>query len=264
MGYHNGMKFSTKDRDQDRDSKSCSNKYSDGGWWFNYCYKTHPNGLNSDKKLSGTAYITWRYGGDRPGGRESWNNWKGSEFTLVPDISKGIIMQRRIAGNTPDYFAKTFDEYKQGFSSNGEIWLGLEQIHSLTTSTSYGLVVRRTDWDNKEYIAVYDSFKVGPGNDYTLSISGFNSSSSTLGNSMGYHNGMKFSTKDRDQDRDSNSCSNKYSDGGWWFNYCYKTHPNGLNSDKKLSGTAYITWRYGGDRPGGRESWDNWKGSEFT
>ena len=37
--------------------------------------------------------------------------------------------------------------------------------------------------------------QVGPGDDYALTIGGFNDALSTLGNSMAYHNGMKFSTK---------------------------------------------------------------------
>ena len=38
-------------------------------------------------------------------------------------------------------------------------------------------------------------FQVGPGDDYVLTVKGFNDALSTLGDSMNYHNGMKFSTK---------------------------------------------------------------------
>ena len=37
--------------------------------------------------------------------------------------------------------------------------------------------------------------QVGPGDDYVLTIGGFNDALSTLGDSMAYHNGMKFSAK---------------------------------------------------------------------
>ena len=37
--------------------------------------------------------------------------------------------------------------------------------------------------------------QVGPGDDYTLTVGGFNDALSTLGDSMFYHNGGKFSTK---------------------------------------------------------------------
>ena len=39
------------------------------------------------------------------------------------------------------------------------------------------------------------STQVGAGDDYVLTVAGFNAALSTLGASMTYHNGMKFSTK---------------------------------------------------------------------
>ena len=38
---HYGMKFATRDRDND---KSCSSKYH-GGWWYNHCHRMNINGL---------------------------------------------------------------------------------------------------------------------------------------------------------------------------------------------------------------------------
>ena len=37
--------------------------------------------------------------------------------------------------------------------------------------------------------------QVGPGDDYTLSVTGFNDALSTLGDSMNYNNGENFSTR---------------------------------------------------------------------
>ena len=37
--------------------------------------------------------------------------------------------------------------------------------------------------------------QVGPGDGYVLTVGGFNKALSTLGDSMAYHNGMKFTTK---------------------------------------------------------------------
>ena len=48
----------------------------------------------------------------------------------------------------------------------------------------------------------------------------------TAGDSLSYHNGMKFSTKDVDNDRDSSNCAQEYH-GAWWFNYCLQAHLNG-------------------------------------
>ena len=37
--------------------------------------------------------------------------------------------------------------------------------------------------------------QVGPGEDYVLTVEGFNDALSTLGDSMGANNGMRFSTR---------------------------------------------------------------------
>ena len=39
-------------------------------------------------------------------------------------------------------------------------WLGLEEIHRITSNGSWGLVVNMTDWDDKTYTAVYDNFMI--------------------------------------------------------------------------------------------------------
>ena len=39
FSYHNGMKFSTYDQDNDESPNSCSIS-SNGGWWFKNCYAT--------------------------------------------------------------------------------------------------------------------------------------------------------------------------------------------------------------------------------
>ena len=42
----------------------------------------------------------------------------------------------------------------------GEIWLGLETLHKLTSAGSYSLHIRMKDFDQKTYVAVYDQFEV--------------------------------------------------------------------------------------------------------
>ena len=43
---------------------------------------------------------------------------------------------------------------------SGEIWLGLETLHKLTSVGSYSLHILIKDFDQKTYVAVYDQFKV--------------------------------------------------------------------------------------------------------
>ena len=57
----NGMKFSTKDQDNDKTSGHCA-AYYEGGWWFNSCHRTFLNGLY----LSGIGE-----------NRIHWYTWKG-------------------------------------------------------------------------------------------------------------------------------------------------------------------------------------------
>merc|ERR1712083_577328 len=142
----------------------------------------------------------------------------------------------------------------------GESWLGLENLHRLTSERSYSLRVTMTDYDGAWYTAVYDRFKVGPGGTYVLTLEGFNSFESTLGDSLlAPHslNGMKFTTKDRDQDNyDSTNCGQLYR-SGWWHRRCTQGQPTGLQASTKTHGTKYITWYQSGAR-GEDNTWDSW------
>lgn len=62
-----------------------------------------------------------------------------------------------------------------------------------------------------------------------------------VGDSLDYHNNMKFSTQDQDNDRDPGYCADRFS-SGWWFNECYKANPNGLYTDSEKNGWEYNTW----------------------
>ena len=44
--------------------------------------------------------------------------------------------------------------------SPGELWLGLETIHKLTSDGSYSLRITMKDFDGQSYVAVFDQFQV--------------------------------------------------------------------------------------------------------
>ena len=44
LEYHNGLSFTTFDRDQDTWDKNCAEEYK-GAWWHKGCYHSSLNGL---------------------------------------------------------------------------------------------------------------------------------------------------------------------------------------------------------------------------
>ena len=93
--------------------------------------------------------------------------------TTLPPGSVKVLVRKEV-GNPADFFDKTFAEYKKGFSAKGglkresiyiiilpgEIWLGLDNLHRLTSQQDYKLKITMTDFDRKKYVAVYDQFEV--------------------------------------------------------------------------------------------------------
>jgi len=176
------------------------------------------------------------------------------------DSDAVAMVVRKQSENAEDFFNQNFKAYQDGFAANGESWIGLDKLHQLTSERSYSLKITMTDYDNKTFVAVYDYFKVGPGDNYVVAVESFNDTLSTLGDSMAYTNGMKFSTKDRDQDWwGSGSCAQSWN-GGFWYRHCTSAHPTGLSSATKKNGFEYITYLSGGERGRG---WDSWLEAEY-
>ena len=72
--------------------------------------------------------------------------------------------------------------------------------------------------------------------------------SGTAGDSLSYHNGMKFSTYDRDNDNSGSSCATDEK-SAWWFNSCEYCNLNGQNygSGVPVSTDNGIHWdKFGG------------------
>jgi len=70
MTYHVGMKFSTKDRDNDISTSFCA-QYWRGAWWFKKCHACHLNG----EYFKGGAIKYEAMG-------VIWYYWKGHYYSL--------------------------------------------------------------------------------------------------------------------------------------------------------------------------------------
>ncbi|CAG2228212.1 Tenascin-R,Ryncolin-2,Ficolin-3,Ficolin-1-A,Ryncolin-1,Fibrinogen C domain-containing protein 1,Tenascin-N,Fibroleukin,Tenascin,Ficolin-1,Fibrinogen-likeprotein A,Ryncolin-3 [Mytilus edulis] len=140
------------------------------------------------------------------------------------------VLQRRIDGTTS--FDRNWIEYREGFGDpQKEYWLGNKYLNLLTTNGKYELRADLTDTNNKMTYALYKTFTVSDENSqYKLSIGGY---SGTAGDRMGFNNGSRFTTKDRDHDtyREYN-CAKTY--GGWWHVDCGHAYLNYDMSKNKL------------------------------
>ncbi|XP_067259872.1 microfibril-associated glycoprotein 4-like [Chanodichthys erythropterus] len=143
------------------------------------------------------------------------------------DEDKGgwTVIQRRMDGSVNFY--RPWNQYKRGFGNvESEYWLGLENMYQLTRKRKYMLRVDLEDFTGKKVFAQYSSFSVGPETDgYKLLVSGFKDGGA--GDSLTYHNGMKFSTYDKDQDTWSNNCAKSFL-GAFWYKACHYANPNGV------------------------------------
>ena len=154
----------------------------------------------------------------------------GKPFNVFCDMKNGgwTVFQSRMDGS--EDFYKNWADYVAGFGQlKGEHWLGLEKLVCLTTRRPRTeLRVDLADYEGNYKYAQYSFFSVGnSGTNYTLKIAEY---TGTAGDSLAYHNGMQFSTKDRDNDQWSgvNCASSSARHGAWWYKACAASNLNGL------------------------------------
>ena len=153
------------------------------------------------------------------------------------------VFQRRMDGSVDFYL--NWDDYVHGFGNiSEEHWLGLSKLHRLANgSVSTELRVDMKDKDGVYGYANYSSFYIGGSStDYTLHVSGY-SGPSNVGDSLAYHNGQKFSTKDNDNDSYGGNCA-VLSFGAWWYNVCQYSNLNGhYGDDANTKGVNWYHWK---------------------
>ena len=118
--------------------------------------------------------------------------------------------------------------------TGGNYWFGNEQLHTLTQDNKYKLRFElQSTIDGLWYWAEYDTFTVGDeSTQYTLTVAGF--SGNVIQDAMNGVNGIKFTTKDRDNDVFFWNCAQWY--GGFWFSSrCGWRYVNGNAVDCEFS-----------------------------
>ena len=167
----------------------------------------------------------------------------GKPFSVFCDMKNGgwTVFQSRMDGS--EDFNRNWVDYVAGFGQlKGEHWLGLKKLVCLTTRRlRTELEVDLADYEGNYKYAQYSFFSVGnSGTNYRLHIAGY---TGTAGDSLGPHNGMQFTTKDRDNDRYSGNCaSSRYRQGGWWYSNCGLSNLNGAYRSGVV-GQQGVIWR---------------------
>jgi ficolin len=152
------------------------------------------------------------------------------------------VIQRRQDGS--EDFYRGLEEYKNGFGNRvGEYWLGLENIYYLTKNNNSLYIYMETFQNDNmnpfSAFAEFSIFRVNDENDnYRLTVGGYEGS---CADSMWFHNGCQFTTKDSDNDARDDNCAVAYK-GAWWYNACHKASLNGLylNGAHKEYGNGII------------------------
>ncbi|KAL7851921.1 hypothetical protein SRHO_G00177060 [Serrasalmus rhombeus] len=155
------------------------------------------------------------------------------------------VFQRRMDGSVN--FFRPWEHYKNGFGNkNGEYWLGLENLYQLTSKRNYELRVDLEDFEGVTAYAQYSTFSVDSEvNGYKLRVGGFINRGA--GDSLGLHNGQKFSTFDKDQDSSNQNCAKNHL-GAFWYNTCHQANPNGIylwgkDGTHFAIGNVWYTWK---------------------
>ncbi|XP_054608848.1 tenascin-R isoform X6 [Dunckerocampus dactyliophorus] len=149
---------------------------------------------------------------------------------MSTDEGGWIVFQRRQNGLTD--FSRKWSDYRVGFGNlEDEFWLGLDNIQRLAAQGRYELRIDMKDGQESVY-ANYDKFSLGDArNLYKLRIGEYNG---TAGDSLSYHQGRPFSTKDRDNDIAVTNCALSYK-GAWWYKNCHRANLNGKYGESRHS-----------------------------
>lgn len=136
------------------------------------------------------------------------------------------VIQKRQDGS--QNFNQLWESYRKGFGNlNGEFWLGLDRIHSISKQGQYVLQVELSDEAGQRQEARYRFQVDGEERMFALHLEQDPSSGAQQGIVSTGASGLPFSTADRDNDLAADvNCAEQLS-GGWWFSNCGESNLNG-------------------------------------
>jgi len=130
------------------------------------------------------------------------------------------VVQQNIDGSY--FFNRSWAEFKVGFNDSlGNYWLGNELLSQLTANNRYKLRFDLQSRNNSNwYHAEYSTFRVlTEADNYRLQVAGYSGNAGY--DAFGWlHNGLMFSTYDRDNDQHSSRHCAAYWGGGFWYSAC--------------------------------------------
>ena len=138
-----------------------------------------------------------------------------------------LLVQQRL--NRYYSFNRSWEEFKVGFNdSRGNYWLGNDLLHQVTREARYKLrcLIQGTTARTSVLVAYYDTFLVGSeSSNYTLRVAHY---SGNAGDNLNNHNGMMFTTYDRDNDLNAENNCAQLNGGGFWYKNCYTGYGGGM------------------------------------
>lgn len=137
------------------------------------------------------------------------------------------VIQKRHDGS--QNFNQLWENYKRGFGNlNGEFWLGLENIHSLSKQGQYLLQVEVSDWAGQQQPAALYRLRLdGEEQKFALHLEQESSSGVQEQIMSTGASGLPFSTADSDNDLAADVNCAELLSGGWWFSNCGNSNLNG-------------------------------------
>jgi ficolin len=150
-----------------------------------------------------------------------------------------IIFQHRESGDVDFY--RGWHEYKTGFGVlEGDFWFGLKYIHKMCHLDHQCELRIELRYNRTSKFATYGSFSIsGEHDNYRLFISGYHGDA---GDALTQHNGMAFTTKDKDNDKNSKGNCAQSHIGAWWYAICLHSNLNGKWGTAGWKGPVWKTF----------------------